>query len=837
MSEKHRGEMERRGIYTTAKDAGWKPHLLNVRGQKHQGFIFPIFNRDEQPYTRQRTSDLRWKNLNSGGDPKYYWPLGMPDGVVLYALPGTQEAIIKAEGEVWITGGEPDNLVLHTAGIHNVINWFGEVNGMPSNIADILHDMGVTDVQYPFDLDTTGFRSALKLWDLLDSSGIAYYPLLLPFEPTSKADVGEMWINFEFNVGAFAFAIRSELPVMDYDFLQLYADEDKLPASESARTTSSNGDWIAPDGFLDAVMNALGNFPHGFGSKGYTLDKCNCPFHDDNRPSANWHQDGWLRCHVCDESFGAVKTGKQVGVDISNFSKRGKGGNKSKPIDLSAVPDDAPKPAKRKSSKRKFTIPKVSELLEQNETEEVERLSDLDAERAFLAVILRDPELYVEFTGRITTEHFSIEAHDLIWRAIETVCANGGLPDTVLIKSTLNDHGVWHLTEAVLEGLAKAPGNSKQANQYAQQVVNMHSRRALLMATQQITKMVLDRSQPILDVQISAQDLLFKLPDAGGEGQYTLLTNIISDQFDRIERVKSGEENLGAITTGFRKLDDILFAIHKTNLIVVAGRPGMGKTSFAVALLIRIVRHYGWGLMFSAEQSYEELGNRFSAMEGIINLQRMISGMPLDAEPGVDSEMKRFVSDVMGGFAHVSNRIVIDETSGRRLTPQLIVKRAQRVQHESHGELKAIFVDYMQKMSGGDGFKPGERFQEVSHIARSLKDIAKELKIPVFALAQLNRSVEKRKGHVPRLDDLRETGEIEQEADSILFLVRDEYYTKDKSKKPCQVDVHVGKQRNGPTGMATLGFYPPTTAFYDLHDTTYNRLLDEYLLNKGTCNV
>ena len=272
---------------------------------------------------------------------------------------------------------------------------------------------------------------------------------------------------------------------------------------------------------------------------------------------------------------------------------------------------------------------------------------------------------------------------------------------------------------------------------------------------------------------------------------------------DRIEMASKSKGTVTGIPTGFLDLDYKLSGLQPSDLILVAARPSMGKTAF----VLNIAQHVAFKqdqsvAIFSLEMSKEQLVNRLFSLESHVDSQSLRTGNLKDA----DWEKLIESAGIIG-----KSHLIIDDTPGISVTEL----RSKCRKYKMEQDLKLVIIDYLQLMSGSIGKRSDSRQQEISEISRSLKAIARELNVPVIALSQLSRAVEQRPEHRPMLSDLRESGAIEQDADVVMFIYRDDYYNKD-TDTPNQAEINIAKQRNGPIGTVNLAWIPDYTKFANL---------------------
>jgi replicative DNA helicase len=360
--------------------------------------------------------------------------------------------------------------------------------------------------------------------------------------------------------------------------------------------------------------------------------------------------------------------------------------------------------------------------------------------------------------------------------------------------------------------LAQVVPTTANVMYYTQIVKEKALLRALINASSEIVDAVrnIGDAQEVLEY---AEKRIFSIAEARATRTYDLLSNVMHDVFEQIEELKNraqkGEGDLvTGVSTGFKSLDRMTSGFHRSELIIIAARPSMGKTSFAANIATNMALQSNIAVaIFSLEMSKEQLANRILCSEAKVDLHKVRTGQISD------EEWEKLVQKA--GELSKSRLIFDDEPD---LTPRMLRAKARRMKRE-YG-IEVIFIDYLQLMSSRSKSYES-RQQEITEISRSLKLLARELNITVVALSQLSRAVEQREDKRPRLSDLRESGAIEQDADLVMFLYRDSYYKrkKDEPGKDSLNDEHeaeliLGKQRNGPVGTIKLTFNPKLATFY-----------------------
>ena len=319
-------------------------------------------------------------------------------------------------------------------------------------------------------------------------------------------------------------------------------------------------------------------------------------------------------------------------------------------------------------------------------------------------------------------------------------------------------------------------------------------RRKLITISSEIGDLVQDESKELRELIEEAETRLFNVSNQHVKQNIVSIESILADSFERLDELHRDKSKIRGVPTGFKDLDDILAGFQKSDLVILAARPSMGKTALALNFAHNIATKSNQPVIyFSLEMSKEQLVDRLLSMESGVDAWALRTGNLNDT----DFEK---IGNAMGSLSEAP--IYIDDTPG--ITVSELRTKARREAHKH--PLGIIIVDYLQLMSGGSKFGgDSNRVQEVSEISRGLKGIARELNVPVIALSQLSRSVENRSPQIPQLADLRESGSIEQDADVVAFIYREEFYKPDTDRKKI-TDIFIKKHRNGPTGGAELYF-------------------------------
>jgi replicative DNA helicase len=427
------------------------------------------------------------------------------------------------------------------------------------------------------------------------------------------------------------------------------------------------------------------------------------------------------------------------------------------------------------------------------DSEALERLppQNPDAERSVLGSMLRDNAVIGDVVLIVRTENFYADAHQKVFGAIVSLYERGQPVDLVVLAEELKQRG--HLDDvggyAALAALWDAAPTAANAVYYARIVRDKAQVRNLIHAGTEILRDAYDQVQPADELVEAAERKILEIAQAGITGQTYTLADALTTAFDRIDRIHSGEAAAG-LSTGFADLDEITAGLHDTELVIVAARPSVGKTSFGVNLVRNVVvDERQSAFLVSLEQSRMELAERLLCCQARVDSHRLRKGT-LAAD-----DMDRLMD---GAGVLRGARLFIDDAPAQSMLR--IAANARRLKLRQ--DIRLMVIDYLQLIEPENRRDP--RQEQVAQISRRLKFLAKELNIPVVALAQVNRASEDRQDHRPRLADLRESGSIEQDADTVLILHRPDRY--EPGQHEGIVEVIVAKQRNGPTGEITLAF-------------------------------
>ncbi len=421
----------------------------------------------------------------------------------------------------------------------------------------------------------------------------------------------------------------------------------------------------------------------------------------------------------------------------------------------------------------------------------------VDVEASLLGAVIIDPDAIVKVADIVRPIDFYDERHRMIYEGALRLYEQQSPIDVLTLSEELKAEGVLKEVggSGYLTQLTNTVPTATNAEQYASIVATKSIRRRLISASNEIAQIGHDEKRSIAELVEEAEAKLFEVSQRHVGNDIASMESILADSFDRLDSLHKDKGTIRGVSTGYKDLDGKLAGFQKSDLIILAARPSMGKTAMALNLAQNVaIKAEKPVLLFSLEMSKEQLVDRMLASEAGVNSWNLRTGNLSD------SDFEK-IGHAMGSLSEA--QMFIDDTPG--LTVSDLRTKARREAHKR--DLGLIIVDYLQLMSGGSKFKTdGNRVQEISEISRGLKSVARELNVPVIALSQLSRSVESRSPQIPQLSDLRESGSIEQDADVVMFLYRDDYYNPDTSDKPNILDIFISKHRNGPTGRVEIYF-------------------------------
>ncbi len=416
-----------------------------------------------------------------------------------------------------------------------------------------------------------------------------------------------------------------------------------------------------------------------------------------------------------------------------------------------------------------------------------------EAEEAVIGSILINPEAYYEVAQFLKEDDFYIHRHRWIWQVFTRLHERRVPIDLLTVVQELDQLG--HLAEvggaAYITGLINNVPTSLHAGAYGRIVEETSIRRKMLSAANDIARLAYQQDASVDTIMDEAEKAVFGVSERRTTRDLQPIQQVLSEYYDRIDQLAGRDEETLGVPTGFIDLDRLLGGLQPSDLLIVAGRPGMGKTAFMLSAAKNAAQtHKKHVAIFSLEMANEQLVQRLISQETGIDSQRLRTGKLQEDEWPIFNHAIEVLSDTM---------IFLDDTPA--LTPLQLRTKCRRLHLEF--QLDLILVDYLQLMTSGA--RNENRVQEVSYISRNLKVLARELNVPVLAAAQLSRAVEQRADKDPVLSDLRESGSLEQDADIVMFIHRPEMYEKDTLKQNI-AQIKIAKHRNGPVGMIELVF-------------------------------
>jgi len=429
---------------------------------------------------------------------------------------------------------------------------------------------------------------------------------------------------------------------------------------------------------------------------------------------------------------------------------------------------------------------------------------NLDAEKSLLGAVLIDEETLADISEHVTPKDFYDKRHGTIYGGMMRLYEHHKPVDLLTLSEELKKKDELDAVggSAYLTELTNYVPTAAHAEAYAELVSQKAIRRRLIKASGEISELGFDEETSTQELLEKAEAELFSVSDQSLKQDLVSIETILTDSFDRMEELHRNKGALRGVRTGWRDLDNITAGLQRSDLIILAARPAMGKTTLVTNLAYNVATVAKQAvLFFSLEMSKEQLVDRMLADASGVDAWNIRTG-------NLSDEDFSKLSEAMGEMAEAP--IYLDDTPG--LSVLEMRTKARRAAHTA--PLGLIIVDYLQLMQGS-GRDNGNRVQEVSEISRGLKLIARELNVPVIALSQLSRSVESRTPQVPQLSDLRESGSIEQDADIVMFIYREAYYNPETERENI-TDLILAKHRNGPTGKVELYFHPERLRFMSL---------------------
>lgn len=435
----------------------------------------------------------------------------------------------------------------------------------------------------------------------------------------------------------------------------------------------------------------------------------------------------------------------------------------------------------------------------------------LEAEQAVIGAMISDKDAIVTATELLTAEDFYGKQNGIIFDAIVELYDRGNVPDVIPLQNKLKEKGIPDEINNVeyLGGLV-ADTNSSLIRDFCNIVIEKSTLRKLIKINEEIANSCYEGKQDFKILLEQTEKKVFDLIQSRKMSTHMPIDEVVMQALARIEAASQSSGNVTGVPTGFLDLDYKLAGLHASNLVLIAARPAMGKTAFVLNIAEYVALRQNMAVaIFSLEMGEVELVNRLLSLESNVNSGNIRTGNLSD------DEWEKLVRSA--GEIGDSN-LIIDAP------PSLTVSelRSKCRKYKIEKDIKLIIIDYLQLMKGSNRAASESRQQEISEISRSLKSLARELDIPIIALSQLSRAVEQRPDKRPMLSDLRESGAIEQDADVVMFIYRDDYYNKD-SKERGIAEINIAKQRSGPTGVVKLAWLPDYTKFANLEKKYYNQ--------------
>lgn len=428
----------------------------------------------------------------------------------------------------------------------------------------------------------------------------------------------------------------------------------------------------------------------------------------------------------------------------------------------------------------------------------------VEAEQSVIGSMLMDRDAIIAASEIVVADDFYQRQYGIMFDTMVELFNEGKPVDLVTLQDRLKEKDVPPEVcslDFVRDILATVP-TSANVRSYATIVHEKAVLRRLIRINEEIANNCYSGKDSLEVILADTEKQIFNLLESRASGDFVPIRQVALNVLDKIEQATRSKSTVTGLPTGFIDLDYRMSGLQPSDLILIAARPSMGKTAFVLNITDYIaVRRQKTCLIFSLEMSKEQLVNRMLSMESNVDSQKLRTGTLTDADWDA----------VVEGIGTIgSSKLVIDDTPG--ISIMELRSKCRKVKLE-HG-LDLVMIDYLQLMSGS-GKNGDNRQQEISEISRSLKAIARELSVPVIALSQLSRACETRTDHRPMLSDLRESGAIEQDADVVMFLYRDDYYNKDTEQKGI-AEIIIAKQRNGPIGTVKMAWLPEQTRFADL---------------------
>ena len=426
----------------------------------------------------------------------------------------------------------------------------------------------------------------------------------------------------------------------------------------------------------------------------------------------------------------------------------------------------------------------------------------IEAEQSVVGAMLMDKDAITTASEIISGEDFYQTAYGVVFDSVVELFNEGKPVDLITLQNRLKEKDVPEEISSLefVRDLVAAVPTSANIKYYAEIVAEKSLLRKMIKMNDEITNACYLAKEPVEAIMERTEKQVFELVQNRGASDYVPIRQVVLNALEKIEKASKSKGTVTGIPTGFIDLDYKTSGFQPSDFILVAARPSMGKTAFVLNIAQHVAfRQNKTVAIFSLEMSKEQLVNRLFSLESYVDAQLLRTGNLKD------SDWEKLIE---GAGTIGKSNLIIDDTPGISISELRSKCRKYKLEHG----LDMIIIDYLQLMSGSVGKRSDSRQQEISDISRSLKAVARELNVPVISLSQLSRAVEQRPDHRPMLSDLRESGAIEQDADVVMFIYRDDYYHKD-TEHVNEAEIIIAKQRNGPIGTVTLTWLPQYTKF------------------------
>ena len=433
--------------------------------------------------------------------------------------------------------------------------------------------------------------------------------------------------------------------------------------------------------------------------------------------------------------------------------------------------------------------------------------NSLEAEQSVVGSMIMDRQAIITAGEMLHEDDFYHRQYGIMFAVMIDMNNEGKSVDIVTLQERLKEKNVPPEVYSVehLRDLFNSVPTSANIRQYAGIVKDKAILRNIIRVNDGIATQCYAGESKTEDILADTEKKIFELVKNKGDHEYTPIDKVVLEALDRIQAAAKNRGNVTGVPTGFTDLDNYLSGLQPSDFILVAARPSMGKTAFVLNVAENVAIKQGiTTAIFSLEMSNVQLVNRMLSLESTVDADKLRKGR-LDS-----SDWGKLVE---GADSIAKSHLIIDDTPGISISEL----RSKCRKYKMENDLGLVIIDYLQLMSGNGSSRSESRQQEISDISRSLKALARELEVPVVTLSQLSRAVEQRPDHRPMLSDLRESGAIEQDADVVMFLYRDDYYNKDTEIKGV-AEIIIAKQRNGPIGTVKMAWIPEQTRFANLLD-------------------